>query len=234
MRIRNLGESGIDWEIKYWLEDYSKYNDTDALLRERTWYALNRERIKFSFPTRTVHIEEKAEEPAADAVFNTIADRLNRVSIFAPLDDDEIERLANATISKVYAPGEAIVRKGQPGNSMFVIVRGSVKVQIPELGYQKTINTLHENEFFGEMSLLTGEPRSATVIAVEESEVLRIGKEGLKPIFESNPVLVQAVSDLVEERRELLKRSMQSEEEQETEGKRHGMMGSIKKFFGLR
>ena len=122
---------------------------------------------------------------------------------------------------------------GQEGGSMYVIIRGSVKVQIPEMSYQKTINTLGVNDFFGEMSLLTGEPRSANVIAEVESEVLRIDKDGLKPIFESNPVLVESIADLVEERRILLTTVAQSAEEEQDETKK-GVMKSLKKFFGLR
>jgi len=57
VRIRNLGESSIEWEIKYWLEDYAKYNDTDALVRQRAWYALRRSGLSFAFPTRTLHVE---------------------------------------------------------------------------------------------------------------------------------------------------------------------------------
>src|SRR5438128_5054489 len=57
VRIRALGDSAIDWEIKYWLDDYAKYNDTDALVRQRVWYALRRNGVTFAFPTRTLHIE---------------------------------------------------------------------------------------------------------------------------------------------------------------------------------
>jgi small-conductance mechanosensitive channel len=234
VRIRNLGDSGVDWEIKYWLDDYTKYNDTDALLRERVWYALKREQVEFSFPTRVIHMQDKAVEEPAEEAFNTIAERLNRVSIFAPLSDEEIEKLANSCSRRVYAPGEAIVRKGQEGNSMFVLISGSVKVQIPEKDFQKTINTLGENDFFGEMSLLTGEPRTANVIAIVESEVLRIDKVGLQPIFEGNPALVEAVSELVEERRELLIQSQPQGEDTDSDDGRKGMMRSIRKFFGLR
>jgi CRP-like cAMP-binding protein len=177
--------------------------------------------------------EKEAEIPPEEA-FNTIAERLNRVSIFSPLSDEEIEKLANSCTTRVYAPNEAVVLRGQEGNSMFVITRGSVKVQIPEKDYQKTINTLGENDFFGEMSLLTGEPRTANVVAVVESEVLRIDKAGLRPIFESNPALVEAVSELVEERRALLRQSQSTEEETTTDDGRKGMMRSIRKFFGLR
>ncbi len=233
VRIRNLGDNGIDWEVKYWLEDYTKQHDTDALIRQRIWYVFQRENIEFAYPTRTIHVEPKPVEIAPAEIVNTISEHLNQVTIFAPLSDDEIDRLANASTSRVYAPGEAIVRIGQEGGSMYVIIRGSVKVQIPENSYQKTINTLGVNDFFGEMSLLTGEPRSANVIAEVESEVLRIDKNGLKPILESNPVLVQSIAELVEERRILLTTVAQAAEEEHDETPK-GVMKSLKKFFGLR
>ena len=233
VRIRHLGENGIDWEVKYWLDDYKLQHDTDALIRQRIWYIFQREKIEFAYPTRTLHIESKPVEAAPEEVVNTITDHLNRVTIFAPLSDEEIEKLANSSTSRVYAPGEAIVRKGQEGNSMCVIIRGSVKVQIPEKTYQKTINKLKENDFFGEMSLLTGEPRTATVIAEEETEVLKIDKKGLKPIFESNPELVQSIWELIEERRQLLTTIAETDEEAQDETQK-SVMRSIRKFFGLK
>jgi hypothetical protein len=233
VRIRNLGDNGIDWEVKYWLDDYTMQNDTDALIRLRIWYVFQREKIDFAYPTRTIHIEPKAEDLGNEEVLNMAVERLNRVSIFTPLSGEEIERLANASSSRVYAPGEAIVRMGREGNSMFVIIRGAVRVQIPAGDSNKVINELRENDFFGEMSLLTGEPRSANVIAGEETEVLQISKEALKPIFEDNPVLVESISELIAERRELLN-SHSSEATDGGEKDGPGMLYSIKRFFGLR
>lgn len=233
VRIRNLGDNGIDWEVKYWLEDYTKQNDTDALIRLRIWYVFQRERIDFAFPTRTIHIEPKAEDIGHDEVLNMAVERLNAVSIFTPLSGEEIERLANASASRVYAPGEAIVRMGREGNSMFVIIRGSVRVQIPDGNSSRTVNDLSENDFFGEMSLLTGEPRSANVVAAEETEVLQIRKEALKPIIEDNPALVEAISELIQERKQLLK--TKSDETADVVGKDNtGVLSSIKKFFGIK
>ncbi|MEP6789361.1 MAG: cyclic nucleotide-binding domain-containing protein, partial [Acidobacteriota bacterium] len=161
-----------------------------------------------------------------------IAERLNLVSIFTPLSEEEIEKLANASTTRVYAPDEAIVRMGQEGNSMYVIIHGEVKVQIPEKSYQKTVNTLRENDFFGEMSLLTGEPRTANVIAVEETEVLRIEKNALKPIFESNPALVDSICELIEERK--MRLQVESDDDTEANGRaKKGVMKSIRNFFGL-
>src|SRR5205823_8346524 len=59
VRIRNLGDSSIDYEVKYCLTDYAKFNDTDALVRQRIWYAFRRAKINFAFPTRTLHIERQ-------------------------------------------------------------------------------------------------------------------------------------------------------------------------------
>lgn len=233
VRIRTLADSGIDWEIKYWAEDYSKFNDTDALIRQRVWYAFNREKINFAYPTRTVYMHAEKTEPTLEDYLNTTAERLSTIPIFSPLSDDELQQLALASKNRVYAPGEAIVRRGQQGNSMFVVTRGSVDVQIMQGTEMKTINTLRENDYFGEMSLLTGEPRTATVMAVEETEVVQINKSALKPIFEVNPDLVQSVSEMIEERRLLLNAKV-SEEAEEIETRKRGVMGSIRKFFGIR
>ena len=83
------------------------------------------------------------------------------------------------------------------------------------------------------MSLLTGEPRSATVIADEETEVLRIDKVALKPLFESNPQLVRSIGEMAEERKELLKAIAEKAKETEKE-EEIGLLRSIKNFFGLK
>jgi small-conductance mechanosensitive channel/CRP-like cAMP-binding protein len=233
VRIRNLGDNGIDWEVKYWIEDYTRHNDTDADIRQRIWYAFQREKIEFAYPTRTIHVETKPQETAFDEHVNTISERLNKVAIFAPLSDEETTRLAESSKLRVYAPGEAIVRMGQEGNSMFVIIRGSVKVQVPDGSGVRTLNELRENEFFGEMSLLTGEPRTATVMAAEETEVLQIKKAAIKPIFEANPELVKTIGEMIEERREVLRSLVEKAKESEQRQDR-GMLRSIRKFFGLR
>ncbi|HXH71100.1 MAG TPA: mechanosensitive ion channel family protein [Pyrinomonadaceae bacterium] len=232
VRVRDLGASGIDWEIKYWLEDYTKYNDTDALVRQRIWYAFQRERNDFAYPTQTIHIENKMPEDDFVETGNEVFERLSNVPIFAPLSDEETQKLASGSRVRVFAPDEPIVRQGQPGKSMFVVHKGSVKVQIKEESQTKTLNTLREGDFFGEMGLLTGEPRTATVIAEEETQVLEIDNLCLKPILEDNPELVESFSRIVEERRTLLAEKQSEKDAVKTENNT-GVFYSIKKFFGL-
>lgn len=231
VRIRNLGDNGIDWEIKYWADDYTKHPDTDALIRQRIWYLFNREKIEFAYPTRTVIMEEKTVEPTPIEYANTAAESLQQVPVFVPLDEEELEKLARGSSTRVYAPGEAIVRKGQEGNSMFVVVRGRVAVQIPENDILTTINELTANDFFGEMSLLTGQPRTATVVAMEETEVIQIRKTALRPLFEANPNLMQAICEIIEERRTLLVRP--ETEEDASEESPSGVLVSLRRFFGF-
>ncbi|HLA95090.1 MAG TPA: mechanosensitive ion channel family protein, partial [Pyrinomonadaceae bacterium] len=232
VRIRNLGESGVEWEVKYWPETYAQYNDTDAVIRQRIWYAFQREGLHFAYPTRTIQVEKKIEEVTFDDYVHAASEYLNHVPIFAPLSDEEIGKVAEASSRRIFAPGEVIVRKGQEGGSMFVIVRGSVKVQLPGDDGPRTINNLKTNDFFGEMSLLTGEPRTANVIADEETDVLQIRKAAIKPLFEANPELMKAISEIVEERRELL--TEKAEETASNVKAENGVIRSIKKFFGMK
>lgn len=232
VRIRDFGESRLDWEIKYWPENYARFNDTDANIRQRIWYLFQREGISFAFPTRTVYTENAPEPISVEERVSSASEHLENVPILAPLSDEEIESLAKSSIRRVYAPGEAIVRKGQDGGSMFVIIRGSVKVQLPEGAAMRTINQLGQNDFFGEMSLLTGEPRSATVVADEETEVMQIRKAAIKPLFEANPELMAAMSSIVEERRKLLTQE-KLEQTMRPQKPDSGMMSAIKKFFGI-
>ncbi|MBX3292739.1 MAG: mechanosensitive ion channel family protein [Acidobacteria bacterium] len=233
VRIRNLGDNGIDWEVKYWLDDYIPHNDTDALIRQRIWYVFQREGIDFAFPTRTLHIARRQHISTGDEIVLDNEEILRNLEILKPLSEDEINRLAHFSSSRVYAPGEAIVAKGQEGGSMFVIMRGRVSIQIPVGGKMINVNELGDGEFFGEMSLLTGEPRTATVLAIEETEVLKVGKEALRPILAENPALVESVYHHIEERKKAL-RSKEKSAQPEASEPRGRVLASIKNFFGLK
>jgi hypothetical protein len=233
VRVRNLGDNGIDFEVKYWLEDYTKYNDTDALIRQRIWYAFQRENIHFAFPTRTLYIEKQELEPGFAESVDEIFDRLSEVPIFAPLTDEETQQIAEVVEAKIFAAGEKIVRRGQDGKSMYVIHRGAVKVQITEDGKIKVLRNLSEGDFFGEMGLFTGEPRTATVVAQEETEVLEIKHTCLKPILEANPALVERFVEIIEERRAKLT-EVNAPQTAADPSMKSGMFDSIRKFFGLR
>lgn len=232
VRIRNLGESGIDWEVKYWLDDYAKYNDSDALVRQRIWYAFRRAGIHFAFPTRTLHVERRPVGLEERGPGQDIVDRLSAVDIFAPLTDEETERLAAASVRHVFTADELVIRAGDAGSSMFVVHSGRVQVQITENGRSRPVAVLNEGDFFGEMALFTGEPRAATVVALEETEVLEIGHAAMKHIFETNPDLVESLSWTIAERRAGLTATQQNAQVSIEESA--GLLASIRRFFGMK
>jgi len=232
IRIRNLGADGIDWEVKYWLENYKRYNDTDALVRERIWYAFQRENVEFPIHNSIIHIEPRHQPENSEKNFDLVAARLSNVPVFDPLSEEEIAKLAKTLKQRVYAPGELIVRSGTEGSSMFVIDRGQVAIQIFDNGSKIKVNELGESDFFGEMSLLTGEPRTADVVAMVETEVLQIRRSSLKPILEANPLLAQSIADIVAERRASLDATQETTTTDHAEVKK-GMIRSIRQLFGL-
>jgi small-conductance mechanosensitive channel/CRP-like cAMP-binding protein len=233
VRIRNLGDNGIDYEVKYWLEDYAKYNDTDALVRQLIWYALRRANITFAFPTRTLHVERKGPIPLATGPQKEVIERLSAVDIFAPLSNEETEKLASGAVRHVFASGELVIRAGDQGASMFVVHSGRVQVQVLDAGKQRPVAVLNEGAFFGEMALFTGEPRTANVVALEETEVLEIGHGAMKHLFETNPDLAESISWTIAERRAGLEASSQ-QSAAVAQAESAGLLNSIKRFFGLR
>ena len=237
VRIRNLGDSGIEWEVKYWAHDYTKFNDTDALIRQRIWYAFLRERINFAFPTRTVYVKRRQPKTKPQDETYKVFERLSAIEIFEPLSDEETMQLARETVRRTFAPNEAIIRAGDAGDTMFVVNRGSVRVQIPDRnsddGSMINLSNLHEGKFFGEMALLTGEPRSATVSAIDETEVFEIGHDAVEKLFQANPYLVEALSHSLTTRRAALTELHETRTEAQMEEHRQGIFAGIKRFFRL-
>lgn len=233
VRIRALADFAVDYEVKYWLVDYAKFNDTDALVRQRIWYAYHRHGLSFAYPTQTLYLDRPARhtDKTRATRLDRLTERLSAVDIFSPLTQEELARLASSCGSHTYAPGETIIRAGDAGDSMFVVNRGVVEVRVTDNGQTRTVASLGEGQFFGEMALLTGQPRTANVVATEETEVLEIGHDALKQLFEANPDLAESLSHTVAERRAGLDASASAVRvEEET----RSIFASVVNFFGLR
>ena len=149
----------------------------------------------------------------------------------APLSGEETAKLADASVRHVFAPGEFVIKAGDQGASMFVLQYGRVQVQVSDNGRPRTVAVLKEGDFFGEMALFTGEPRTANIVALEETEVLEIGHQAMKSLFETNPDLVESLSHIIAERRQgLISESQEGVVKTDSPA---GLLASIKRFFSL-
>ncbi|MBN1880588.1 MAG: Crp/Fnr family transcriptional regulator [Deltaproteobacteria bacterium] len=119
---------------------------------------------------------------------------LKQIPIFANMGQDELSGLAEKAIRKKFKRDTIIVSEGDDGDSLMIILSGQVKVTLlSEDGKEIILSILREGDFFGEMSLLDGEPRSATVIAMKESTLLIIQRQNFLKQIDENPGLAKAI-----------------------------------------
>ncbi|HOC46667.1 MAG TPA: cyclic nucleotide-binding domain-containing protein, partial [Syntrophorhabdaceae bacterium] len=136
---------------------------------------------------------------------STVIDRvlsLKNTDLFRALDDGELEQLSTKLRERVYPANTAIVREGAWGDAMFIIKNGQVEVKKkePNLGIDLTIATLGTGACFGEMALLTGKPRSATVIAVAATELFVLEKRDFDDLLLEHPGISISINKIVAER----------------------------------
>jgi monovalent cation:H+ antiporter, CPA1 family len=124
---------------------------------------------------------------------------LERTPLFAGLDREHLEDVLSVGQRVSYQPGQAIVERGDPGDAMYVVVSGAAEVDVGGRYHR-----LERGDFFGEMAVLAGKPREATVKAVEPLEALRIPGEEFQTFLSSNPqIAVGMLKSLVERLREV-------------------------------
>ncbi len=113
---------------------------------------------------------------------------LQRMPLFAGLAKDELEMISQITIQQRYARNQVIIRAGDRGTVFFLLTAGVVGVSVAgNRGKEIMLGVLYPNDFFGEMALLDGLPRSATVTALEESEVLVISRKDFLECIRTMP-----------------------------------------------
>ncbi len=199
VRLISLNDSGITYQLKFWIEDPSGKVAAQDSIYSQVWYAVNRAGYSFPFPHRQI-VTSEAKQPFSFPQ-EQIAGNLRSSELFSMLDDNMITSLAGDSQVQVYGPGEIVVNQGDSGDSLFIVLKGSLSVSVD--GCQ--VGTIEEDSFFGEMSLMTGEPRSATVRAVSEVWLAVVTNGQLEPLFKDNPQVLLALSAVLSEREERTK-----------------------------
>ncbi len=192
----------VIYELRYWLEDYARYLEIDSRVRERAWYRMAREGLEFAYPV--IRQRQYAYgPPPPDRRPDRILREIRSHALFGPLSDEERLQLASGARLRQFAEGETIVREGAATSSMFLIAAGRAAVSIhgAQAADSRKVAVLDPGAAFGEISLLTGEPRTATVRALTEATLVEIDKATLAPILEANPSLVAQLDRIIVERR---------------------------------
>jgi small-conductance mechanosensitive channel/CRP-like cAMP-binding protein len=194
----DFAESAVQYEIKFWLMDGRVLPDIIDRVRTNVWYELNRRGIRLAFSTQQIEISRNARfarKAGVDAGF------LAAQPLFSCLDNDQLAQLAGEARITRFGRGERIIRQGDAGESMFILSRGTAEVHAEKEARSLPVATLSPGDCFGEISLLTGEPRSATVIAKTDCEVVEIEKQTIGILLRQHPELADSLSETVVARR---------------------------------
>jgi small-conductance mechanosensitive channel len=222
-RVAAFGESSVTYEVKYFTADYALRDRIDADIRKAAWYALRRNNIPVAMPIRAV---QQYQEPAPrqHPGSGEILERLAGIDLLSPIEPAALQTIAGAARVHVYSKGETIIRHGAEGDSMFAVHAGVVSVRIDDA----EVAQLSAGDFFGEMALLTGERRTADVVALTDVVAIEIAKDALHPVLVDHPELAAAISAKVMERRDDADAHREREPAEE-----HGVLARIKAYFGL-
>ncbi|MDH7512308.1 MAG: mechanosensitive ion channel family protein [Clostridiales bacterium] len=217
--ILSYDEAGISYLLKYWVTDFSRKHTITGDVARHIWYKFRRLNVEIPVAlaervrdiVQTVKLEEKvaAQEEETERTF---ADLLHSSLLRYPegekageliVSEEDVRQLARLARGKRYTRGEVLFHQGEKGESCYIVARGTVK---GEIVYEEK-GKRYASEFrvgpggiFGEMSLFTGLPRTATGTVEEDAELLEIGADGFAFLLSRNPGLAEVIAELVSER----------------------------------
>jgi small-conductance mechanosensitive channel/CRP-like cAMP-binding protein len=242
---RDNRDSFAYYAARYWLTDLARDDPTSSAVRERIFAALQRAQIPLAMPGHAIFVSREDSERAErkrSRVLEANRTALRGVTLFSNLSDDELTRLAESAKRAPFAKGEIVTRQGATAHWLYVLTSGEVDVLVStesgaKAGAERRVATLKAPAFFGEMALMTGAVREATVVAASAVECLRVDKDDFRALMEERPELAREVSTVLAERRVELEAARggldESAKKRRLETEKSRILSSIKDFFAL-
>lgn len=229
--VHDFAASSITYRVRFWLQDFARDSAARDQVRSNIWYTFKRHGIEIPFPIQVQY--ERQETPARPpGRVERIAERLAQVDLFSELDEADRMHLASSCREHGFGAGERIVKQGDPGQSMFVVLDGQVRVTLEPSGQQ--VATISAGGFMGEMSMLTGDPRTATVSAIDDAALLEIDAARFRALVVRSPGLLERVSAIVSLRRVGLAEAQAAADEVHSHGGApHTLLTRIRAFLNL-
>jgi small-conductance mechanosensitive channel len=238
-------DSGIEYWVRIYIDDFSKRDIAEANARDRIWYAFARHHVTIPFPQRIVHLEQHSDE-RRDRERQEAASRralaLERVDFLSVIDAELRRELADRSTTRLFSAGEVVVRQGDESSELFIVMRGEVSVVLDgekasPSSTEREVSRLAAGQFFGEMAMVTGERRKATVKATAETELLVLSRSAFEEVLHKAPEVAEALSVVLAKRQVELAHHEDSisQEEQKNEVQRESnvLFKKIKKLFSL-
>lgn len=232
-------DSVAQYTVRYWITDLSRDDVLDSEVRTRLWYALRRANIAMAIPASALFLTaESAERNArkSEAELNRRRDALHQIDLFRAMSAEAVEQLATDMVYAPYAAGETITHEGDHADDLYMVVNGTAAVVIGQGNALREVARLGPGQFFGEMSLMTGEVRAATVVASTELACYRIAKDAFQAVLRSAPELAEPIAEVLAARREALSSARDERDDQKRQRldtAKYDLMKRIRGFFGI-
>lgn len=234
VEVEEFSGFSVKYRIHFWMRDYARQERVRDAIMTSLWYAFRRHDIEIPSPVQDVRLRQAAARMReGDEPERQRRAALRQVDFLADLDDGELEMLRSDLQEAVFGSNEIICREGDPGDRFFVLRRGTVEVVAQGTGGQEThVADLTAPAFFGEMALLTGEARAATVRAKGDAELLVIERSGFEALFKTRPSVAAAVSRILAARQsELRERREQTSTMESSESRSHRLLARMQAIF---
>ncbi len=238
--LMEFGPSYGRYALRYWMVDPRPDDATDSAVRCHVLTALQRAGIRIAEPEYSVHMikENEAHREAVHA--RELARRLQAlrsVGIFAAFSEEELKALAERLVYAPFARGDVVTRQGMVAHWLYILVAGEAEVWLEQEGERRLLATLPAGSVFGEMGMLTGEPRRATVTAKSDIECYRLDKAGFEDILRSRPAIAEEMAAILTERNMQLtsaREALGAEAHARERQRQHAsLLGRMRAFFRL-
>jgi small-conductance mechanosensitive channel len=241
VRVANYGDFAVNFEIRYAINDFAAHVEIETEIMNSLWYKFKRSGIDIPYPVRNIHLRQitpETQQAEQERRTDEIMGLMEKVEILSPLSKTEKQELVSHVSVKTYAAGETPVRQGDPGNSFYLIKSGFVDVVVEKSrGETAVVATLGHGNFFGEMSLLTGAARTASIRVKEDAEFIVIDKESFGSILAKDPSIAESLSRILSERQAGLDAELDRLDSVARELRKKDasgrMLSKIRSFFGL-
>ena len=222
--------SAITYRARFWIADYEHDDEVRDEVRTAIFYAFGRRGVEIPWPIE-VGYSRDWPEPDATTKQREREQVLAGVDLFSRLTDDQRRDIAAASSIRLYGGGETIVRQSDPGHSMFIVCSGAVSVVLePD---RREVAVIEKGGYFGEMSLLTGDARSASVVARGDTSVLELDAEVFRALGAADPTAVEEIGLAAMKRRAELMQVRDATRNATVADAPATFLGRMKKFLRL-
>lgn len=239
--LMSFEESYANYAARYWLTDFANDEGTSSVVRTRIFFALQRAGIHLSIPAESVFLTmkgraRKARKQELEVQRRTTA--LRNASIFQPLTEEEQRELADGLGLARFARGEVVTRQGNEAHYLYIMASGQAEMCITVGEETRPVTTLRAGDCFGEMGLMLGEPRQATVTALEDITCYRLDKDAFLKTLRHRPEIADGMSHLLTDRKlklDAIREGIsQSAIHERAAGTQQALLKRIRAFFTLR